>query len=93
MTSKISIQETACELFGYLASGDTKKYVDKCYDLYLNYGYEYEEIQNVISEMIMEITTGKRRSAAPTSICKTIDIVCDYVEEHRCEYDCNFYCA
>lgn len=91
--SMINVQETAGELFYLLANGDTKKYIDKCYDLYLNYGYEYQEIQDILDEMVMEIASGKRWSSNVTDICKTIDIVCDYVEEHRNEYDRDFFCA
>lgn len=89
----INVQEIAGELLYLLANGDTKKYIDKCYALYLNYGYEYQEIQDVLSEMVMDISSRKRWSSNPTDICKTIDIVCDYVEEHRSEYDRDFFCA
>lgn len=35
----INAQEIAGELLYLLANGDTKKYIDKCYDLYLNFSY------------------------------------------------------
>ena len=89
----INAQEIAGELLYLLANGDTKKYIDKCYDLYLNFSYEYQEIQDILSEIVMEISSRKRWSAYPTDICKTIDIVCDYVEEHRNEYDLDFFCS
>ena len=89
----INAQEIAGELLYLLANGDTKKYIDKCYDLYLNFSYEYQEIQDILSEIVMEISSRKRWSAYPTDICKTIDIVCDYVEEHRNEYDRDFFWA
>lgn len=56
----INAQEIAGELLYLLANGDTKKYIDKCYDLYLNFSYEYQEIQDILSEIVMSSVSALR---------------------------------